>query len=264
MDCYDEATGVGRKGRVMLIQGKRCVVTGASSGIGRALTELLLNEGAMVVGIDQTIPPDLPTHPRYTPLVADLSHRDQVQSSYKQAYLILGEVDVYVANAGQARYSKDDELSEADTALLWDINVNAVIEACRLLRAAHHNRPFSMVVVSSATAHLPLPGYAIYRATKSAVASYIQSIPFELTEGQIAHLVYPAATSTNFFAVSGQPHRSWFVQTPQQVAQRIVKGLQSSRLDIYPSRIFRFFNAVLPFALRIYTMRESILFRKYR
>lgn len=247
----------------MRIQGQRFIVTGASSGIGRALTELLLAKGAHVVGIDLLLPTDLATHPRFTPLVADLTQGDHVHSSYNLAKAILGEVDVVVANAGQARYGKDDALLEAETDLMWSLNVKAVIEVCRLVRADHGDRPFRLVVISSASAHLPLPGYAVYGATKAAVASYIQSIRFELSKGQFAHVVYPAATSTNFFTVSGQPHRSWFVQSPQHVAQRIVKGLESNRLDIYPSRLFRFFDALLPMALRIYTQRERVVFKKH-
>lgn len=248
----------------MQIHGTRCVVTGSSSGIGQALTELLLKQGAFVVGIDHQTPLSLPSSPQFTSIIADLAQPHQVQSSYDQAKAVLGEVDLYIANAGQARYGNDEDLSPEDNLLLWNLNVMAVIEACRIVRADHDDQPFALVVLASAIAKLPLPGYSVYGATKAALAAYIQGIRYELSSGQSAHLVYPAATSSNFFSVSGQRHRSWFIQSPHHVAQRIVKGLQSNRLDIYPSRLFRFFDAIMPFALRIYTARESAIFQKQK
>jgi uncharacterized protein len=243
----------------MRLSESRVVVTGASSGIGKALVEQLLEHGAIVVGIDREETEI--NSPGFILVKADLSFTPEVRASYERAKAIMGSVDLYVANAGQARYGSDDQLTEEDTRALWMLNVMAVVEASRLMREDHGETPYHFIAVSSAMAKLPLPGYAFYASTKAAVAAYIQSLRFELSSNQSAHLVYPVATLTDFFVVSGQKHRSWFAQTPQHVAQTILKGLQTNRLDIHPSMLFRLLDGLLPIALRIYRYREKRLFR---
>ena len=238
----------------MQLSTSRVIVTGSSSGIGKALVDVLLSHGATVVGIDRDLPSF--SFPRFTSLQADLADKNSVGSSYLQAKELLGEVDLYIANAGQARYLSDDQLSDDDTELLWKLNVLAVVEAARLMREDHEEKPFHFVAISSAIAKLPLPGYAFYASTKAAVAAYIHGLRFELLPNQKAHVVYPVATLTHFFDVSGQTHRSWFAQTPQHVAQSIVKGLMANRQEIYPSFLFRFLHAFIPVTLRLYQLRE--------
>ena len=246
----------------MQLSPSRVIVTGSSSGIGKALVDVLLSHGATIVGIDRDFPSF--SFPRFTSLQADLSDKDSVGSSYLQAKAILGEVDLYIANAGQARYLSDDQLSDDDTELLWKLNVLAVVEAARLMREDHGEKSFHFVAISSAISKLPLPGYAFYASTKAAVAAYIHGLRFELLPNQVAHVVYPVATLTHFFDVSGQTHRSWFAQTPQHVAQSIVKGLLANRQEIYPSRLFHGLKVFFPISLRLYQTRELCLLRKIR
>jgi uncharacterized protein len=246
----------------MQLSTARVIVTGSSSGIGKALVEKLLSQGATIVGIDRELPSF--SFPRFTSIQADLSNMDHVRSSYHHAKAILGDVNLYIANAGQARYCRDDALSSDVTDLLWRLNVLAVVEASRLMRDDHGDQPYRFVAISSAIAKLPLPGYAFYASTKAAVAAYIQGLRFELLPNQVAHLVYPVATLTHFFDVSGQTHRSWFAQTPQHVAKSIVNGIQAQRLDIYPSRLFHVLKAFLPISLRLYQFRETQLLHKIR
>ncbi len=237
------------------------IVTGASSGIGKALVEHLLIQGAIVVGIDRDEPLIRSDH--FTSIIADLSRQEEVRSSYAQAKAILGRVDLYIANAGQARYGYDTQMTETDTEILWNLNVMAVVEASRLMREDHGNQPYHVLAISSAIAKLPLPGYAFYASTKAAVSAYIRGLRFELPSNQRLHLVYPVATLTGFFNVSGQTHRSWFAQTPQHVAESIVKGLQANRLDIYPSFLFHSLITLFPFALRLYQHREWLVLKQF-
>lgn len=243
----------------MQLSESRIIVTGASSGIGKALVEQFLKAGAVVVGIDREEPQIVSD--RFSSITADLSSKDQVRSSYAQAKARLGQIDLYIANAGQARYGSDKGLSEEDTSLLWNLNVLAVVEASRLMREDHGEKPYGFVAISSAIAKLPLPGYAFYAATKAAVAAYFRSLRYELSPQQQVYLVYPVATLTDFFKVSGQTHRSWFAQTPQHVAKSIVNGLQANRLEIYPSFLFHFLIKLFPFALRLYQYRELRVLR---
>jgi uncharacterized protein len=241
---------------------KRCIVTGAASGIGLELVKGLLEVGAQVVGIDRQECPMEFDSPRFMPLYADLSIAANVATTYDQAKQWLGEVDLYIANAGQARYGADSAISETDTRLLIDLNVISVIEAFRVLRQDRLDRPFTFVAISSAVSKMPLPGYAVYAATKAAVSAYIQGVRYELSADQKAHLVYPVATQTNFFQVSGQRHTSWFIQSPRHVAHKILRGLTNNTQDIYPSTLFAVLHRIFPIALRIYLFREKNIFKK--
>ena len=246
----------------MELNAKRCVVTGCASGIGEALVKRLLDEGAQVVGIDRVESSPRFNSPRFASLVADLSELWQVEESYTEAKRRLGGVDLYIANAGQARYGKDTDLSDDDTTLLLNLNTRSVIDALRILRQDHSDEPFVFVAISSAIAKMPLPGYAVYAATKAAVTAYIHAIRHELLPGQNALLVYPVATRTNFFEVSGQTHRSWFTQSPDHVALSIVRGIQANTPEIHPSCLFNILYRFLPFALKIYLVREKNLYTK--
>jgi NAD(P)-dependent dehydrogenase (short-subunit alcohol dehydrogenase family) len=110
------------------LDGKVCVVTGASGGIGRASVERFTEEGATVVGVDleKAAPGDLS-------LQADVTDEGQVHSLYQRVRDELGGIDVLFNNAGIA---PSDDQSVLETSLeAWrrvqDVNLTSVFLCCR-------------------------------------------------------------------------------------------------------------------------------------
>jgi NAD(P)-dependent dehydrogenase (short-subunit alcohol dehydrogenase family) len=110
------------------LDGKVCVITGASGGIGGASAELFAAEGARVVGVDL-----LEGAPGELSLQADVTDDDAVREMYARVRSELGRVDVLFNNAG---ISPTDDGSVLDTSLeAWqrvqDVNLKSVFLCCK-------------------------------------------------------------------------------------------------------------------------------------
>jgi NAD(P)-dependent dehydrogenase (short-subunit alcohol dehydrogenase family) len=110
------------------LDGKVCVITGASGGIGRATVELFMSEGATVVGVDA-----LAGAPGQVAHQVDLTDEEQVRELYRRVADEQGRIDVLFNNAG---ISPPDDASVLDTDLdVWqrvqDVNLKTVFFCCK-------------------------------------------------------------------------------------------------------------------------------------
>jgi NAD(P)-dependent dehydrogenase (short-subunit alcohol dehydrogenase family) len=110
------------------LEGKVCVVTGASGGIGAATVAAMQREGARVAGVDllEGAPGDLS-------IAADVTSEEQVADYYRQVSEAFGRIDVLFNNAG---ISPDDDASVLDTSVeAWqrvqDVNLKSVFLCCK-------------------------------------------------------------------------------------------------------------------------------------
>ncbi len=101
------------------LTGKTFLVTGASSGIGAALCGQLLGQGANVLGVTRR--PAL-LHPDVSPIVADLTSREDISAIFTQ----LGKIDGLVNCAGVAYLSRITDGNPADWEEMWRVNVLAL------------------------------------------------------------------------------------------------------------------------------------------
>ncbi|MEJ6568414.1 MAG: SDR family oxidoreductase, partial [Akkermansiaceae bacterium] len=98
---------------------KKVLITGASSGIGKAIAEALLKEGAEVIGLCRSVenlPPDV------TPLSCDLSEPDQIATAFSS----LDQLDILINNAGLAYLSPISTGDPEKWKSMWQINVHAL------------------------------------------------------------------------------------------------------------------------------------------
>jgi NAD(P)-dependent dehydrogenase (short-subunit alcohol dehydrogenase family) len=179
------------------------LVTGASSGIGRATALALVDAGFAVVGTSRNAAKAEPLA-GVTLLDLDVVSDDSVRSLVEEVIERFGRIDVLVNNAGVGAVGAGEESSIDQTREVFDINVFGLIRMANAvlphMRAQGSGR---IVNVSSVLGLIPAPFMAVYAATKHAVEGYSESVDHELREHGIRMLlVEPAYTSTAFEASS--------------------------------------------------------------
>jgi NAD(P)-dependent dehydrogenase (short-subunit alcohol dehydrogenase family) len=197
------------------LEGKVCVITGASGGIGGASAALFASEGARVVGVDlaEGAPGELS-------LQVDVTDDDAVRDMYARVRADLGRVDVLFNNAG---ISPTDDGSVLDTALeAWqrvqDVNLKSVFLCCK------HGIPHlleggggSVINTASFVATLGAATSQIsYTASKGAVLSLSRELGVEFAkQGVRVNALCPGPVDTPLL-------RELFAKDPVAAARRLV------------------------------------------
>ena len=155
------------------LKGKTFLVTGASSGIGAALCELLVSHGADVLGVSRR-PNAL--HPDVSPIVADLTSRQDISGIFHK----LGKIDGLINCAGTAYLSRIIDGNPADWEEMWRVNVLALALCCQLSLKHFPKTGGRIVNVSSMSGHRVPPSGGFYAPTKFAVRAITDSLRSEL------------------------------------------------------------------------------------
>lgn len=113
------------------LTGKTAIVTGANTGLGRAMAIGLAQAGANIAGVYNSTPPDQSDvieglGRKFVPIKADLANKDSVNVIVDQVVSDLGQVDILVNNAGIIRRESALEFTEKDWDDVLDINLKAL------------------------------------------------------------------------------------------------------------------------------------------
>jgi NADP-dependent 3-hydroxy acid dehydrogenase YdfG len=155
------------------LHGNTILVTGASSGIGRAICDELLQSGADVLGVSRR-PSAL--HPDVSPIEADLSKREDIAGVFHG----LGKIDALVNCAGVAYLSRIIDGNPADWEEMWRVNVMALALCCQLSLRHFPASGGRIVNVSSMSGHRVPPTGGFYAPTKFAVRAISEALRAEL------------------------------------------------------------------------------------
>jgi len=169
--------------------GRRAIVTGASSGIGKAIAERLLDDGWSVVGVSRSEPAI--AHPRFHAVPLDLAAEDATAA----ALLELPPALALVHAAGLLRVGRIGEQNPADGALMWRTHVDAAVRLVERLLPAMPDGG-RIVLIGSRVAG-GAAGRAQYAASKAALVGLARSWAIELApRGITVNVVAPGATDT--------------------------------------------------------------------
>lgn len=180
-----------------LLQDKIALVTGAYSGIGRAVSELFAAQGAQVIAIDrdQTILSDPPSG-AFRRVQCDITQPGQLAEVSSLVGSDAGHVDILVNSAGVAIIGSAMDVSVEDWDRTFDVDVRGAWLMCRLA-IPFMPRGAAIVNVASASGLRPLPGLAAYSAAKAALISLTRSLAVELGDlGIRANCVCPGMVDT--------------------------------------------------------------------
>lgn len=192
------------------LSGRVAIVTGAATGIGRAIAERFVAEGAQVVladvDSDRAVPLVSSLGPQARFQQTDVAMPDQIRDLISFAVDQFGGLDVMVNNAGisgalYARFLDDDF---ADFARVMSVNLLGVMVGTQL--AARHMAAHgggSIINVTSIGGLVAGPGVMTYRASKAVVIHLSRSVAIELAEhGVRVNCIAPGNIPTSLLASS--------------------------------------------------------------
>ncbi|WP_182377024.1 SDR family oxidoreductase [Nocardioides sp. WS12] len=218
------------------------LVTGASSGIGRALAERVAAEGGDLVLVARREPvlraqaEDLERRfgVRVDVVPADLSVAGAAAGIVRALSERGLSVDVLVNNAGLGIHGDLAGARLVDVSTQIAVNITALSELTALLLPPMVARGHGAIVnVASTAAYQPVPHMAVYAATKSYVLSFTRALWSETRGTGVRVLaVSPGATDTAFFDVAGDDASVGNRRTPEQVVDVAMSALRADRREV--------------------------------
>jgi short-subunit dehydrogenase len=178
---------------------KKIFLTGASSGIGKAIAKAATEKGHEVWGTSRDIS-RLPSLRRLHCVQLDLSNPDSIDGGFNIALAEAGNFDVLINNAGSGHFGPAENLSEKEIASEFQILVFGHMQLMRLALRMMQARGEGLIInVTSLASRLPVPFMAAYNAAKAAMASFTMTIQLELPDSRV-HIVdlQPGDICTDF------------------------------------------------------------------
>ncbi|MFN2561524.1 MAG: SDR family oxidoreductase [Jatrophihabitans sp.] len=240
---------------------KRVLITGAASGIGRAVATAAGQAGAQLVLTDRNAEllaqaaAELTAAGAHVAVThaADVSDLTQVRTLADAVHAQGGNVDVVMNVAGIAAWGTVDRLEHRHWQAMVDVNLMGPIHVieCFLPPMIAAGRGGHLVNVSSAAGLIGLPWHAAYSASKFGLRGVSEVLRFDLRQHRIGvSLVCPGGVATpltDTIEIAGvdqtgrrfarmQAHFRKRAVTPEQVAAAILRGVRHNRYLVYTSR----------------------------
>jgi NAD(P)-dependent dehydrogenase (short-subunit alcohol dehydrogenase family) len=223
------------------LAGQVVAITGGGRGIGRATAAALIAQGARVAIGDIDVPlaertaEELGAGTIGLPL--DVTDRASFTAFLDDVERRLGPLDVLINNAGIMPLSPLVEEPDAITERMVDINLHGVILGSKLALERFQRRGRGhLVQLASAAGKLGFPGGATYCATKHAVVGLTEAIRAEVRGTKIdVSMVMPVVVDTELGSGLART-RGFKPLQPEQVAEAIVRALQTGRFEVYVPR----------------------------
>ena len=231
----------------MDFQGKVVVVTGASSGIGKATSIDFAKEGAQVVcvsrngeKIKKVVDEIKSFNGKSIGVTCDVSSHALVKRMVDKVYEQFGRVDVLVNCAGFGIYKslKDHSIDEMEE--LMKTNYFGTVYTTKEVLPIMENQGTGHIVnIASMAGKLSFPNYSAYCASKFAVVGFTQSLRIELEQKNIGvSLICPAGAKTNFYdhpSFEGHPHKTdpESMLNPHDVSRTIIDAVKSNKAEVH-------------------------------
>ncbi|XP_012254449.2 farnesol dehydrogenase-like [Athalia rosae] len=236
-------------------EGKVVVVTGASSGIGAAISKRLVKSGLTVVGLARTISKLEAIEQslagakgKFYPVQADVSNDVAVRNAFVWIKTNLGNVDALVNNAGGAIVGNIVDLDASDYRTTFDTNVLGLLyctkEAFKIMK--EKRTAGTIININSVVGHriYDIPGLAlnVYPATKYAVTAISETLQYEMAHADLnirITSVSPGPVETNFPKPAGSGESLPFL-SPENIANAVAyvlsvpQHVQITELTIKP------------------------------
>lgn len=181
------------------------LITGISSGFGKALTEQLLAKGETVVGTVRTKKDDIKELEKKYPDTLDVQHLDvtnldEIHEVVKSANEKHGRIDALINNAGYGLFGAAEELSDKDVNLILATNLTGSIQMIRSVIPIMRKQGSGRIIqISSYGGQVAYPGNSMYHATKFGIEGFCESVAQEVKPFGIGvTIIEPGGARTEF------------------------------------------------------------------
>ena len=240
------------------------LITGASSGIGKELANALAERGYELILVARrkerlaALAKELTSTHKTTVTVyaMDLSTPGSSAALEKKVLADGHSVDVLVNNAGFGTNGRVADENRARVAEEIQLNIGTLVDlTIAFLPGMVKRKSGAVVNIASTASYQPVPGLAVYAATKAFVRSFSEAVWGEVPAGVKVFAVSPGATATEFFDVAGtKPAGN--LATPADVVRVILQQLDSEKPA--PSTIVGWQNRIMARVSRIVPTKAAI------
>lgn len=232
----------------MDIEGKVIIITGASSGIGRACAKLFSQYGAKLILAArskekiESLSKELPNS---LAIQTDMTEELQIKEMVAKAKKHFGRIDVLINNAGQGYDSSVENINTNTFRGIFNLDIIGPVVAMQaVIPIMRSQKQGTIVNISSGTALMILPDMSTYASLKQALAKISLTARDELkNDNIIVSVVYPYITATDFEKNTikeevddwdedgGGPPRP--PDSAEYIAEKILEGIKSREAEIY-------------------------------
>jgi 3-oxoacyl-[acyl-carrier protein] reductase len=178
---------------VKKLNGKVAVVTGASKGIGAAIAKEYAANGASVVvnyssskeDADRVVKEIIANDGKAIAVQGSVANSSDVKRIFEEAKKTFGQIDILVNNAGIYKFGTIEEVTEEEFHRQFNTNVLGILLSTKEALKHFNSKGGSIINVSSVVSTSPMPGTAIYAATKGAVDTLTIGLSRELAGRKI-------------------------------------------------------------------------------
>lgn len=238
----------------MSLKNKTVVITGASSGIGKALAQEMAKRGANVVLAARqyvtlceiTASLEKAYGIKALAIQADVSREEDCEALVKQTVLTFGKLDVLINNAGLSMRALFKDLDLAVLKNLMDVNFWGTVYCTKYALPHILKTTGSIVAVSSIAGYRGLPGRTGYSSSKFAMNGFMESLRTELLKTGVHVMVAcPGFTTSNIrvaaLSQDGTAHGQTSMEegkmmSAEEVAQRICDGIEQRKRTLIMTR----------------------------
>lgn len=218
----------------MDLENKTAIVTGASSGLGRAFSTALVQKGVQVYGLarseDKLNAIREEVGNRFQPVVIDITDHNRIEQWIAETYTDDNAPDILINNAGLGLFDNVDQLSLDDWHAMLNTNLSGIFYMCRQLIPFMKQKSESchIINIASIAGKVGTPTMSGYNASKFGVRGFSEALFKELRyDGIKVTCLCPGSTNTHFFdqAEGADAHNNML--QPNDVADHLISLLET-------------------------------------
>jgi short-subunit dehydrogenase len=227
-----------------MLRGKRALVTGASSGIGKELAKLLAGEGCDLVltarrkdALEQVAADCRAAGVRVDTVTGDLGKADAARTVWAAA----GAVDILINNAGFGYFRSFLDADWQRDAELLQLNITSLVELSRLFLESRNGKSERayLVNIASIAAYQSTPNFAVYTSSKAFVRNFTEALHDEFAGSPISvTCISPGGTHTEFHSSAGAGNYGWLATksmlTAEEVARITLSAMKKGKRNVIP------------------------------
>ncbi len=259
------------------LTGKVILITGASSGIGLALSKLAAKKGAKLALLarrsdllDVTAQEILRMGTKAIPISCDVTKDGELEKAVELVCKHFGHIDWVIANAGFGVVGKMENLTLEDYRRQFETNIFGVIRTVQATLQELIKSKGNLAIMGSVAGYCSLPGYSPYAMSKSAVRALARTLYFELhprgvsvthiAPGFIASEIRKVDNKGTWHENAKDPLPDWLVMPSEQAAQQIITAIARRKAE----KIITFHGKLFVFLERHFPAAVSVLVRALR